>query len=538
MQTLKALTDRLMATGDRRVTRRVRHWKTADGAFSAFYFVSERCRGRPVEVYAVRGVPRGEGPLPGILHIHGGGQTANPDHVARLVRRGYVCLSLDWTGPAEGRRHVTQWRGVDLELFTADPTRSFLVHAAAACRQALTVLADHPRVDASRLGAFGISWGGYLMWLVNGTDPRLRAAVAIYGCGDAIEPTRPFLPDGAPTGQAKRLWKDVLDPVCFANRQSAPMLFLNGTNDFFGWMPTIEQMGRRLEHRHRVSFDPHQNHCIAELTPALEAWFESLVKGTRRFPSRPEMELAQRRSSVLLTSRLLPGARHATFFVAAKDHQGPALCWRPLKPRRRGRTVEVEVRAGQLPVQGFSCYVHQTFADGVQLSSLPRCGRLPAATAQAEPGPTAIPLDACWWFAPVGTEPFLEPIRFSNRRRKGQTVLVHPSRPDRHFSFNTRIVTDRRWWPPAQSALRCALEGPVAEPITVVLVQHYRTRRERAFTATCSVAELAAGVSLARFRDKDARPLRARMALSLLTIDGWSSDAAEVTLADVHWTRI
>ena len=40
-----------------------------------------------------------------------------------------------------------------------------------------------PGVDAERIGATGISWGGYLTCILAGVDPRLRFAVPVYGCG-------------------------------------------------------------------------------------------------------------------------------------------------------------------------------------------------------------------------------------------------------------------------------------------------------------------------------------------------------------------
>ncbi|MDD5706222.1 MAG: hypothetical protein PHR35_09870, partial [Kiritimatiellae bacterium] len=148
MVALKTIVDARIATGDRKIVRRVRDLRTAAGSFHAFYFRSEVCRGRDVPVYAIMGIPAGQGPFPGVLHYHGGGQTANPELVARLVDEGYAAISFDWTGPKEGREHTTRWNGCTPRYSAVAPDAALLIRALTAGRQALTLLAGHPRVDA------------------------------------------------------------------------------------------------------------------------------------------------------------------------------------------------------------------------------------------------------------------------------------------------------------------------------------------------------------------------------------------------------
>ena len=58
---------------------------------------------------AIRGAPSQGTHLPGILHIHGGGQTASLEWVRFWTSRGYVCTTYDFTGPWAGRKEVTDW---------------------------------------------------------------------------------------------------------------------------------------------------------------------------------------------------------------------------------------------------------------------------------------------------------------------------------------------------------------------------------------------------------------------------------------------
>ena len=540
--TLAELTDRICATGDRRLTRRVRQWRTPHGAFAAFYFVSERAGRTPVEVYAVRGVPTGRGPFPGILHYHGGGQTANPDHVETLVRLGYACVSFDWTGPAEGRRHVTRWGHVARDIYTTDPTRSWLVHCVSAARQALTLLADHPRVDPTRLGVFGISWGGYQTWLLNGIDPRLRAAVAIYGCGRSIDQMNNAASPVPMRPAEARCWRRLLDPASYAAAQHGPLLFLNGTNDFFGWMDTAESLERRLDARHRVAFEAHQNHCMASLSETMLAWFDTHLKGGRRFPDRPAATHAIRAGKVWLCSPLLGGARDATFFVASKDQIGPARFWRPLVGTRRGRTFEAKIALDAIASDRFSYYVHQVLARGIQLSSFPRSGRCSHPARRRRPvrpaGPVRFPLDPALWYAPVGTEPFLRPVRMRAARVAGRAALVFPAEgtaPGRAFAFNTRLLADPRFRPPARSCFQCTVQGPIAGPVTVALLAHAGCRRERRFEGQFTPEALGAGVPLSDLRDPQGHALRVGSNLSHLYIGAAVRTPADVALTRVGW---
>jgi pimeloyl-ACP methyl ester carboxylesterase len=50
-------------------------------------------------------------------------------------------------------------------------------------RRALTCLEQQPGVDPDRLGIFGVSMGGTIVWPLAAMDRRVAAACAIYGVG-------------------------------------------------------------------------------------------------------------------------------------------------------------------------------------------------------------------------------------------------------------------------------------------------------------------------------------------------------------------
>src|SRR6185369_3389646 len=163
-----------------------KRWEENGCTFEKLTYVNEVAQGTKIRIFGIYGGPNGATNLPGILHIHGGGQTASLAWVQYWTKRGYACLTFDFCGKWENRTEYPDWgplakncemasRGV----FQVHPTprMSGWFHWALAARRALTLLAQNPAVDRDRLGIFGISVGGTLCWLVAGVDARVKAAV-------------------------------------------------------------------------------------------------------------------------------------------------------------------------------------------------------------------------------------------------------------------------------------------------------------------------------------------------------------------------
>src|SRR5438552_704542 len=87
----------------------LRSWKEDGCDYRKLTYVSEITDGNRIRVFAIQGAPEGAKRLPGILHIHGGGQTASLAWVQYWAKRGYACLTYDFCGPWEGRKEYTDW---------------------------------------------------------------------------------------------------------------------------------------------------------------------------------------------------------------------------------------------------------------------------------------------------------------------------------------------------------------------------------------------------------------------------------------------
>ena len=66
--------------------------------------------------------PEGGTNLPGLLQIHGGGQSANVYAVLTNAKRGYACISLNWGGNPLGG--VADYLGPNTDWGLVDATQT------------------------------------------------------------------------------------------------------------------------------------------------------------------------------------------------------------------------------------------------------------------------------------------------------------------------------------------------------------------------------------------------------------------------------
>ncbi len=76
----------------------VREWEKDGTAYRYVTFHIETFKGQPARMAAFYAFPKGAEKLPGLLHLHGGGQRAFLHEVEFYAQRGYACLSINWGG--------------------------------------------------------------------------------------------------------------------------------------------------------------------------------------------------------------------------------------------------------------------------------------------------------------------------------------------------------------------------------------------------------------------------------------------------------
>ncbi len=121
-------------------------------------------------------LPDGDGPYPGVVVVHEA--FGLNDNIRGICRRfaaeGYAALGVDLF---EGRnRAVCMAR-----MFAGGLAGNLDYYGVPALKAALGALADHPEVDADRIGAVGFCLGGSVVLTWACSDNRLTAIAPFYG---------------------------------------------------------------------------------------------------------------------------------------------------------------------------------------------------------------------------------------------------------------------------------------------------------------------------------------------------------------------
>jgi predicted esterase len=155
-------------------------------------------------------VPDGPGPFAGILLMHGssGSRTTLLPLAKDLVHTGAVILTV--SAPS------ARISGRDWISFTPRD-REEQIQLIVDLRRGVDVLTQHKKVDPSRIGYVGYSYGAAMGGLLAGIEPRIRAYGLMVGDGGLVNH---FTDEGEPIGgfeqidSAKReSWLEAMDPI-------------------------------------------------------------------------------------------------------------------------------------------------------------------------------------------------------------------------------------------------------------------------------------------------------------------------------------
>jgi dienelactone hydrolase len=324
--------------------------RASDERIRALFFAGPSYHGKPTHVFAWLGVPKlpaGQ-KAPGIVLLHGGGGTAFESWVKLWVDRGYAAIAIDSFGglpvPASVNPHPRNPDGGppggSLAFGQlAEPLHDqWPYHAVADAILAHSLLRTQPGVDAERIGVTGISWGGYLTCVYAGVDTRLRFAAPVYGCGHYDDSVFAAVLEKLPPAQSA-LWRTQWDASLYLSNARLPMLWANGTNDHFFWLPAWQQSYRQIDGGFRtlaLRVGMKHGHPPAGDPPEIAVFADSVV---RDGPSLPTV-LAQTRTGRVVTvtyKTSRPLARAELIFTA--DTTGP---WE----KRAWQTQPADVGAG------------------------------------------------------------------------------------------------------------------------------------------------------------------------------------------------
>ena len=535
---------------------RVAHaWADDTGAYEVLRYRIATFKGTDAWMAAFYGRPKVDGKVPGLLHLHGGGQRAFLDVVRYYVGRGYACLSVNWGGLPLDDRHpewpTTDWGAVDPTqtnvpgYFSLKPTPKSLLETASpknnnwylltlAARRGLTLLERRPEVDAARLGVFGHSMGGRLAFMVAGTDDRVKAAVPSVG-GAGFETRDPAGLSGIArridaSDDAARLFDRTLDAAAYAPQVRCPILFLGATNDFNSRTERVYDCYARLPHpEYRVALTPHMNHRFAaEQEVCRPLWLDAHLKGAPRFPKTPQADLVLDAPDHVPRVRVRPDASQPVAGVDiyyAIDPDAVARFWRDAGARRDG-----DVWVGRCPLMDLDrplVALANVFYDAADPIAPPHgrpVGRFALTSNLVRAAPAE--LKAAGARATDAADLVIDDFS----RPWHDWYRLSPDNPQ-HWQFWTRKVTDPKWRGPAGADLAVTLRAERANTLVVTMLENewrgYRGRkREYAAEVTLAGGETPQQVRLAPgdFKDtRDGTPLAGWAEVDQLGLRAWTA---------------
>ena len=210
----------------------------------AILYAGPPLAGKPTRVFAWLGLPAGasaEHKVPAMVLVHGGGGTARAYWVRHWTERGYGALAMDTCGSGLSPDGTPARRmedggpaGWDDSFAQVDrPVEDqWGYHAVANIVLANSLLRSLSEIDADRIGLTGASWGGQLVCIAAGVDPRFKFVVPVYGCGFLGEDSvlKPKFEAMGPE-QAGR-WLSLWDPSIYLPHAQMPLLWVTGDLDF------------------------------------------------------------------------------------------------------------------------------------------------------------------------------------------------------------------------------------------------------------------------------------------------------------------
>jgi uncharacterized protein len=177
-------------------------------------------------------VPNGPGPFAGILLMHGssGSRETMLPLAKDLVHTGAVVLTVS----APSARLL----GKDWITFTPRD-REDQIQLMVDLRRGVDLLTQHEKVDSSRIGYIGYSYGAAMGGLLAGIEPRIKAYGLMVGDGGLVNH---FMQDGEPIGgfetidpEARENWLDAMEPIepihYVGHATPSALFFINARHD-------------------------------------------------------------------------------------------------------------------------------------------------------------------------------------------------------------------------------------------------------------------------------------------------------------------
>ncbi|MBT3377003.1 MAG: hypothetical protein HN742_35800 [Lentisphaerae bacterium] len=325
-------------------------------------------KGTKAMLAAVYGYPKGAESLPGLVQIHGGGQSAQSSFVVKDAKNGYATISIAWAGRIIATNYTvtnkekevfwagkaddpdyrvtTDWGAVDgyhhpsrfagrhfVQTNPSDCTNDAVNSArnsgwflgTMGARRAITFLEQQPQVDKDRIGVYGMSMGAKLTVLTAGSDSRVKAASPACGGLSDLSVKGRTLPPIADDEYLKRI--------------TCPTIIMSPSNDFHSNVQDIPQAVKDIKSRDwRVVSSPNRNHGdSSEYSVGALLWFNQFLKREFTMAKTPTTRLTLKTAdnvpSVSVTSDQSQMIQSVNVYYTQGGERKPAeKYWRVARP--------------------------------------------------------------------------------------------------------------------------------------------------------------------------------------------------------------
>lgn len=242
-------------------------------------YTAEMYMGKPVRIFAVLAYPKGGKNLPAIYWSQGGMYEAGTSWPLTWAVKGYMCINV--TLPHDVYDSFVRFT-------TERPEDGNLAHLATAQMRGITLLAQRPEVDATRIGVGGSSYGGFFSSLIAGADPRVKAGMSFFTTGEHK------LGTGYPqfarlrTTDEVGIWSGTIDPAWRLRRKAVPFLWAVASNDHWHHMPAAIKTYQGSIGDKRLAIAPNWYHAFPpNVDQQLIDWFDVYLMKSRKPYNQP-----------------------------------------------------------------------------------------------------------------------------------------------------------------------------------------------------------------------------------------------------------
>lgn len=263
----------------------------------SIWFTGAKFGTKDTKVFAYIGLPTGASAssrVPAVVLQHGGGGYAYPTWIKIWNDLGYAAIAVCNTGYYPSREGISDFygngswknslnstqRAADSRILAPNNdgmstsnsalNRQWMYHAVTQTVIANNILRNDERIDKTKVGLTGISWGGVITSVAIGYDTRFAFAVPVYGSGYLYE-SLAWMKNNFNSAGTKALW----DPSLTLKNAKMPVLWLGWTNDtcfsinshdksFADTPKGVLSMQMNMLHGHIQGWNPSEIYCFAD----------------------------------------------------------------------------------------------------------------------------------------------------------------------------------------------------------------------------------------------------------------------------------